>query len=132
MFKDIDNKTILCEKCNKNPTESWLNFVGHCNPCLQLYFKERKEKLKKEKENSREVGIDLDDWSNHKVVITLPDGDFEYEIIKGKGNQDRKIADNEIYRCSSCTGEYYGEDGYERTDDGLMCRDCWQDGDDDE
>lgn len=64
-----------------------------------------------------------------KIVIKLPDGNFDYEVIKGDGVQNKILADNEEFICSSCNGRYYGDDGFRYYEGEIMCLDCWEDGD---
>ena len=68
--------------------------------------------------------------NDNKLSIKLPDGDFEYEIIKGEGIQDIAIRDKEIFECSQCDTEYYGDEGYGYYENDILCMDCFVGGDD--
>lgn len=88
------------------------------------------ENLKKKVFDLEEKIFDLESQLNRqKIVIKLPDGNFDYEVIKGNGVQNKILNENEEFICTSCDGRYYGEDGFRYYESEILCLDCWEDGD---
>ncbi|MDK2819815.1 MAG: hypothetical protein KFW07_03185 [Mycoplasmataceae bacterium] len=81
-------------------------------------------------ENLEEEILDLKSkLDRQKIVIKLPDGNFDYEVIKGEGVQNKILSDNDEFICSSCNGRYWALDNYKYYDGEIICTSCFEDGD---